>query len=59
VQQLILRRMMAKPSVALSVLCLGRHRQQATEAAAQEKFAQKVQCAASLLRNAELQEIAA
>jgi hypothetical protein len=59
VQELILRWMVVKPSLALSVLRLNSRHQHEAKTARQEEFAKEVHCAGSLLRNSELREIAA
>jgi hypothetical protein len=53
VQELILRRVVTKPGVALSILCLDLHRGQATEEARQQKASWEGHCTASSLGNAE------
>jgi len=52
VQDAILRWMVVKPGLALSILRLDRHHQRAAKTDAQEEFAWKVHCATSLLWNA-------
>jgi hypothetical protein len=51
--------MAVKASLALCILRLGFHRQQATETARQEELAWQIHSAASLFRNPERREITA
>jgi hypothetical protein len=59
VQEAILRWMLVKPGLALSILRPDRHHQHAAKADAQEELAKKVHCASSLLRSSKWRAIAA